>query len=36
MCLFEADNADLVKEVNDAARIPYKRVVEAMDLSPVS
>jgi hypothetical protein len=36
MCLFEADNADLVKEVNDTAKIPYKRVVEAMDLSPAS
>jgi len=36
MCLFEADNAELVKEVNDAAKIPYKRVVEAMDLSPAS
>ena len=34
MCLFEADNADLVKEVNDAAQIPYTRVIEAMDLTP--
>lgn len=34
MCLFEASNADLVKEVNDAANIPYSRVVEAMDLTP--
>ena len=34
MCLFEADNADLVREVNDAAQIPYTRVTEAMDLTP--
>ena len=34
MCLFRAENADTVKEVNDAAHIPYKRVVEAMDLTP--
>ena len=34
MCLFEADNAELVKEVNETAQIPYNRVVEAMDLTP--
>ena len=34
MCLFKAENADTVKQVNDAAKIPYKRVVEAMDLTP--
>jgi hypothetical protein len=34
MCLFEAPGAALVKEVNDAAQIPYTRVVEAMDLTP--
>lgn len=34
MCLFEAPNAELVREVNDAAQIPYTRVVEAMDLTP--
>ena len=33
-CLFEASSAELVKEVNDAAAIPYTRVVEAMDLTP--
>ena len=33
-CLFEASNAELVKEVNDAASIPYTRAVEAMDLTP--
>ena len=34
MCLFEAPNQDLVKQVNDTAKIPYKRIVEAMDLTP--
>ena len=34
MCLFEADNADLVREVNEAARIPFTRIVEALDLTP--
>jgi len=34
MCLFEAANPDLVKEVNDTAKIPYTRVIEALDLTP--
>jgi hypothetical protein len=34
MCLFEASNAQLVKEVNDTAKIPYTRVVEAEGLTP--
>ncbi|MBI2467528.1 MAG: DUF4242 domain-containing protein [Candidatus Rokubacteria bacterium] len=34
MCLFEAPNPQLVKEVNDTAKIPYTRVVEALDLTP--
>ncbi len=34
MCLFEADDADLVREVNEAANIPFTRIVEAMDLTP--
>ena len=34
MCLFEADNPELVKEVNEKANIPYKRIVEALDLTP--
>ena len=34
MCLFEADNPDLVKEANEAAQIPYTRIVEALDLTP--
>ena len=34
MCLFEATSADMVKEVNEAASIPFTRIVEAMDLTP--
>jgi len=34
MCFFEAANSGLVKELNDTAKIPYKRIVEAMDLTP--
>lgn len=33
MCLFEAPNREWVKEVNDAARLPFTRVVEALDLT---
>ncbi len=34
MCLFEAENEHAVREVNEAANIPFTRVVEAMDLTP--
>lgn len=34
MCLFEAGSADAVKQVNDKAKLPYDRIVEAMDLTP--
>ena len=34
MCLFEADNQEAVRELNEAAKIPYSRIVEAMDLTP--
>ena len=34
MCLFEAPDAQLVAEVNQAANIPFSRIVEAMDLTP--
>lgn len=34
MCLFEAEDAESVKAVNDEAGIPYTRVIEAHDLSP--
>ncbi len=34
MCLFEAENADIVREVNETAQIPFTRIVEALDLTP--
>ena len=34
MCLFEASSPELVKEVNDAAQIPFTQIVEAFDLTP--
>ena len=34
MCLFEADNEDLVRELNETAQIPFNRIVPAMDLTP--
>src|SRR2546422_872136 len=34
MCLFEAANPEIVKEVNEAAQIPFTRIVEALDLTP--
>jgi muconolactone delta-isomerase len=34
MCLFEADNPDIVREVNETAKIPFTRIVEALDLTP--
>jgi hypothetical protein len=36
MCLFDAASADHVREVNDAAQLPYTRIVEALDLTPAS
>jgi hypothetical protein len=34
MCLFEASRADDVRKLNDEAKLPYTRVVEALDLTP--
>ncbi len=34
MCLFEAPNAHLVKEANETAKIPFVRIVDALDLTP--
>ena len=34
MCLFEASEAAAVKRANETARIPFDRIVEAMDLTP--
>jgi hypothetical protein len=31
MCLFEASNPDLVKQVNEAAKIPFTKITEALD-----
>lgn len=36
MCLFDASSAEDVKQVNDAAKLPYTRIVEALDLTPAS
>jgi hypothetical protein len=34
MCLFEAGDADVVKRVNEKAKIPFDRITEALDLTP--
>lgn len=34
MCLFEAPNPEAVKELNDQAKLPFTRIVEAADLTP--
>jgi hypothetical protein len=34
MCLFEAESARAVEEVNQTANIPFTRIVEALDLTP--
>lgn len=34
MCLFEAPNAENVRELNETAKIPFTRIVEAEDLTP--
>lgn len=31
-CLFEAPSSDLVQEVNEAAQIPFSRIILALDL----
>jgi len=31
-CLFEAENEALVRAVNERARLPFDRIVEALDL----
>jgi muconolactone delta-isomerase len=36
MCLFDAASSEDVKKVNDAAQLPYVRIVEALDLTPAS
>lgn len=34
MCLFQAEDAAAVAVLNEAARLPFTRIVEALDLSP--
>ena len=34
MCLFEANSPQDVIKLNDEAKLPYTRVVEALDLTP--
>lgn len=34
MCLFEASGPELVRRVNDEAKLPFTRIVEALDLTP--
>jgi hypothetical protein len=33
MTLFEAPNAKIVQEVNEAAQIPFDRIIEALELT---
>jgi Protein of unknown function (DUF4242) len=34
MCLFEAPNPENVREANERAKIPFTRIVPAIDLAP--
>ncbi|MBI2461291.1 MAG: DUF4242 domain-containing protein [Candidatus Rokubacteria bacterium] len=34
MCLFEAPGPEHVRELNETARLPFSRIVEALDLTP--
>jgi hypothetical protein len=34
MCLFDGEDAEQVRRLNDTAGLPYTRVVQAMDLTP--
>jgi Protein of unknown function (DUF4242) len=34
LCLFEARNADVVTRLNRAGRLPFERILPAMDLTP--
>jgi hypothetical protein len=34
MCMFEAEDPQVVRDVNEAAGIPFTRILEAMDLTP--
>jgi hypothetical protein len=34
MCLFEAPNPENVREANERAKLPFTKIVPAMDLTP--
>jgi hypothetical protein len=34
LCLFEASNREAVTRVNEKAKLPFNRIVEALDLTP--
>jgi hypothetical protein len=34
MCPFEAPQASHVRELNDTAKLPYRSIAEALDLTP--
>ena len=34
MCLFKAESAASVKALNEKAKLPFDRIVKAMDLTP--
>ena len=34
MCLFEAPNPENVREANERAKIPFSKIVPAVDLTP--
>lgn len=36
LCLFEAPTRQLVQEVNESAGLPFTRIIEALDLTPVA
>jgi hypothetical protein len=36
MCLFRSDDAGTVKALNEKAKLPFDRIVKAMDLTPAT
>ncbi|MFQ5695584.1 MAG: DUF4242 domain-containing protein [Terriglobia bacterium] len=34
MCMFEAPSAEVTREVNEAAQVPFKTISEALDSTP--
>ena len=36
LCLFDGASKEQVQQLNDTAGLPYDRVVEALDLTPVA